>query len=113
MEWKEQLSTVLVEGEIQTLDVRIICKRNNEKWFLKRLRATVFHVEPTIPEQIHYPSYLFLREKMSSTDFLQLISDLTSRLSPEELAKLSDEEKLKKFSFHGWEIFCEYAQVYL
>ena len=114
MEWKEQLSTLL-EGEIHTLDVRLICMRNKEKWFLKRLRATVFHSEPSIPEQIRYPSYLFLRGNMSSLDFLQLISDLTTRsnLSQEELAKLSDEEKLKKFTLREWEIFCEYANVYL
>ncbi len=112
MDWKEQLSTLL-ERERQTLDVRLICIKNGEKWFLKRLRATVFHSEPSIPEQILYPSYLFLREKISSLDFLQLIYELTSRLSQEELNKLSDEEKLKKFKFKDWEIFCEYVYVYL
>ncbi len=114
MDWKEQLS-VLLEGEIQTLDVRLICIKNGEKWFLKRLRVTVFHSEPSIPAQIRYPSYLFLRKNMSSLDFLQLISDLTTRsnLSQEEINKLSDEEKLKKFKFQEWEIFCEYANVYL
>lgn len=112
MDWIERLSTLL-EGEIQTLDVRLICIRNNEKWFLKRLRAIVFHSEPSIPEQIRYPSYLFLRGKMSSLDFLQLISDLTTRstLSQEELDKLSYEEKLKKFRFKEWDIFCESANV--
>src|SRR5258708_9961587 len=114
MEWKEQLSTLL-EGEILTPDVRIICIRDKEKWFVKRLRATVFHSEPSMPEQIRYSSYLFLRGKMSSLDFFRLISDLTSRstLSQEELAKLTDEEKLKKFTFNGWEIVCEFANVSL
>ena len=114
MDWKEQLSALL-SGEPLTLDVRLICIRNGEKWFLKRLRATVFHSEPSTPEQIRYSSYLFLRGKMSSVDFLRLISDLTSRSSPsqEELAKLTDEEKLKKFTFQGWEIVCEFANVYL
>src|SRR6266849_3625253 len=114
MDWKERLSTLL-EGEVQTLDVRLICIRDKEKWFLKRLRATVFHSEPSIPEQIHYSSYLFLRGKISSLDFFRLISDLTSRstLSQEELAKLTYEEKLKKFTFNGWEIVCEFANVYL
>ncbi len=114
MDWKEQLSTLL-EGEMQTIDVRLICIRDKEKWFLKRLRATVFHSEPSLPEQICYLSYLFLRGKMSSLDFLQLMSDLTTRstLSQEELEKLSDEEKLKKFRFKEREIFCEYANVYL
>ncbi len=112
MDWKEQLST-LVEGEIQTLDVRLICIRDKEKWFLKRLRAIVFHSEPSIPEQIRYPSYLFLRGKMSSLDFLQLISDITSpsTLSQEEKDKLSYEEKLKTFKFKEWDIFCESANV--
>jgi len=112
MDWKERLSTLL-EGEIQTLDVRLICIKDKEKWFLKRLRAIVFHSGPSIPEQIRYPSYLFLRGKMSSSDFLQLISDLTTRstLSQEELNKLSDEEKLKKFRFNEWDIFCEYANI--
>ncbi len=96
MDWKEQLSALL-SGEPLTLDVRLICIKNGEKWFLKRLRAIVFHSEPSTPEQIHYLSYLFLRGKMSSVDFLRLINDLTSRssLSQEELAKLTDEEKLK------------------
>jgi len=110
MDWKERLSTLL-EGEVQTLDVRLICIKDKEKWFLKRLRATIFHSEPSIPEQIRYPSYLYLRGKMSLLDFLQLISDLTSTLSQEELEKLSYEEKLKKFKFKGWEIFCESATV--
>ncbi len=114
MDWKEQLQTLL-DKEPQTLDVRLICIRDKEKWFLKRLRAIVFHAEPTIPEQICYSSYLFLRGKMNSSDFFQLISDLTSRssLSPEELAKLTDEEKLKKFTFKGWEIVCEFVNIYL
>jgi hypothetical protein len=114
MDWKEQLSTLL-EGEILTLDVRLICIRDKEKWFLKRLRAIVLHAEPAIPEQIHYSSYLFQRGKMNSSDFFQLISDLTSRssLSPEEQAKLTDEEKLKKFTFQGWEIVCEFVNIYL
>lgn len=114
MDWKEQLSTLL-EGEMQTLDVRLICIKNEGKWFLRRLRAIVFHSEPSIPEQISYPSYLFLREKMSSLDFLQLIHNLTSRsnLSQEELNKLSYEEKLKKFTFKEWEIFYELVNVYL
>ncbi len=90
MDWKERLSTLL-EGEVQTLDVRLICIKDKEKWFLKRLRATIFHSEPSIPEQIRYPSYLYLRGKMSLLDFLQLISDLTSTLSQEELEKLSYE----------------------
>src|SRR5260370_38968110 len=112
MDWKEQLST-LVEGEMQSVDVRLICIRDKEKWFLKRLRAIVFHSEPSIPEQIRYPSYLFLRGKMSSLDFLQLMSDLTSpsNLSQEEKDKLSYEEKLKKFKFKEWDIFCESANV--
>lgn len=114
MDWKEQLSTLLAE-EVLTLDVRFICIRDKEKWFLKRLRATLFHTEPSTPEQIRYSSYLFLRGKMSSVDFLNLINDLTSRssLSQEELGKLSEDEKLKKFTFNGWEIVCEYANVYL
>ncbi len=114
MDWKEQLQTLL-DKEPQTLDVRLICIRDKEKWFLKRLRAIVFHAEPSIPEQTRYSSYLFLREKMNSSDFFQLISDLTSRssLSPEELAKLTDEEKLKKFTFNGWEIVCESVNIYL
>jgi hypothetical protein len=97
MDWKEQLSTLL-SGEPLTLDVRLICIKNKEKWFLKRLRVTVFHSEPSTPEQVRYSSYLFLRGKMSSVDFLRLINDLTSRnsLSQEELAKLTDEEKLKR-----------------
>jgi hypothetical protein len=112
MDWKEQLSTLL-EGEVQILDVRLICIKGNEKWFLKRLRAIVFRTEPSIPEQVYYPSYLFLRRKMSPSDFLQLLSDLTTRstLPQEELEKLSYEEKLKKFSFNGQEIFCEVVNV--
>ena len=112
MDWKEQLSTLL-SGEVLTLDVRLICIKNGEKWFLKRLRATVFHSEPSIPEQIYYPSYLFLRRKMSPSDFLQLLSDLTTRstLPQGELEKLSYEEKLKKFSFNEYEIFCELVNV--
>lgn len=114
MDWKEHLSTLL-EKEVHTLDVRLICIRDKDKWFLKRLRAIVFHAEPGIPEQICYSSYLFLRGKMNSTEFFRLISDLTTRssLSPEELAKLTDEEKLKKFTFHGWEIVCEFVNIYL
>ena len=76
MDWKEQLSALL-SGEPLTLDVRLICIKNGEKWLLKRLRATVFHSEPSTPEQIRYSSYLFLRGKMSSVEFLRLISDLT------------------------------------
>lgn len=112
MDWKEQLSALL-EGEAQTLDVRIICIKDKEKWFLKRLRATIFHSEPPFAEQICYPSHLFLRRKMSPSDFLQLLSDLTTRstLSQEELAKLSYEEKLKTFQFNGWDIFCELVNV--
>lgn len=113
MDWKEQLPTLLAEEEVQTLDVRLICIKDKEKWFLKRLRAIVFHSEPSIPEQVCYSSYLFLRRKMSASDFLQLLSDLTTRstLPQEELEKLSYEEKLKKFSFNGQEIFCEFVNV--
>src|SRR6266480_7780131 len=98
MDWKEQLSALLLEGDIQTLDVRLICIKDKEKWFLKRLRAIVLHSEPSIPEQVRYPSYLFLRRNMSPSDFLQLLSDLTTRSTPpqEEAAQLSAEEKLKK-----------------
>ena len=114
MDWKEQLSTLL-EGEELTLDVRFICIREKDKWFLKRLRAIVFHAEPSIPKQVRYASYLFLRGKMMSPDFFQLISHLTSRssLPPEEFAKLTNDEKLKKFTFEGWEIVCESVNVYL
>ncbi len=111
MDWKEQLSTIVGEGEIQLLDVRFICMKHQGKWFLKRFRTTVFHVEPSIPEQVQYPSYLFLRQKMSSSGFLQLLSDLTTRLSAEEAAKLSEEEKLKKFSVNTWDIWCEVVNV--
>lgn len=48
---------------------------------------------------------------MSSSDFLQLLSDLTNRLSAEEAAKLSEEEKLKKFSMKTWIIWCEAISV--
>ncbi len=114
MDWKERLFALLSEERL-VLDVRFICIKNGEKWFLKRLRATIFHSEPSIPQQVVYPSYLFLREKMSSSDFLQLIHELTLRtnLSQEELNKPSNEAKLKKFKFQEWEIFCEYASVYL
>jgi hypothetical protein len=111
MDWKEQLSTLL-EGEAQTLDVRLICIKDKEKWFLKRLRVIVFHSEPSIPEQVCYPSHLFLRRKMSSLDFLELMSALTARITfPEELEKLSYEEKFKKFSFNEQEIFCEAVNI--
>src|SRR5258707_3493406 len=112
MEWKEPLS-ILLEGEKLSLDVRLICIKNKGKWFLKRVRATVFHSKPSIPEQICYPSYLFLRRKMNSLDFLQFMNDLTTRLPQEELEKLSEEEKLKKFSFNEWKIFCEVGNIYL
>jgi hypothetical protein len=113
MDWKEQLTTVLEEAEIQLLDVRFISMKNQGKWFLKRLHVTVFHTDPSLPEQVRYPSYLFLRQKMSSSDFLHLISNLTTRntLSAEEWAKLTEEEKLKKFSLNEWDIWCEFASV--
>jgi len=111
MDWKEQLSTVVEEAKIQLLDVRIICMKQQEKWFLKRLYVTVFHAEPSVPEQIQYPSFLFLRQKMSSSDFLQLLNNLTARPSAEEAAKLSEEEKLKKFSVNAWIIWCESVSV--
>lgn len=112
MDWKEQLSTLL-EELAQSLDVRLICIKDKEKWFLKRLRAIVFHPELSIPEQICYPTYLFLRREMSTSEFLQLMSALTTRstLPQEELEKLSAEEKLKKFSFNGREIFCEVVNI--
>ncbi len=111
MDWKEQLSTVVEESEIQLLDVRFICMKHQGKWFLKRLHVTVFHAEPSLPERVRYPSYLFLRQTMSSSDFLHLLSDLTTRLSAEELAKLTEEEKLKKFCVNEWDIWCEFVGV--
>ncbi len=114
MDWKEQLSTLL-EGETQTLDVRLICIRNEEKWFLRRMRAVLFHSEPSVPEQISFPSYLFVREKMSSLDFLEFIHSLTLQkdLTREDALSPSYEETLKKITFREWEIFCEVAHVYL
>ncbi len=111
MDWKEQISTVVEEAKIQLLDVRFICMKHQGKWFLKRFHVTVFHAEPSLPEQVRYPSYLFLRQKISSSDFLQLLSDLTTRLSAEELAKLTEEEKLKKFRVNEWDIWCEFAGI--
>lgn len=113
MDWKELLSTVVEEAKIQFLDVRFICVQYQGKWFLKRFHVTVFHAEPSLPQQVRYPSHLFLRQKMSSSDFLQLISDLTTRttLSAQEGAQLTEEEKLKKFSVNGWDIWYEYAGV--
>lgn len=113
LDWKEQLSTVVEEAKIQLLDVRFICVKQQEKWFLKRFHVTVFHAEPSLPQQVCYPSHLFLRQKMSSSDFLQLISDLTTRitLSAQEGAQLTEEEKLKKFSMNGWDIWYEFAGV--
>ena len=113
MDWKEQLSTVVEAAKIQLLDVRFICMKHQEKWFLKRLHVTVFHTEPSLPQQVRYASYLFLRQKMNSSDFLQLISDLTTRttLSAEEAVKLTEEEKLKKFSVNEWDIWCESVGV--
>jgi hypothetical protein len=112
-DWKEQLSTVVEEAKIELLDVRFICMKQQEKWFLKRLHVTVFHAEPSISEQIQYPSYLFLRQTMSSSDFLQLLSDLTAPLSAAEQAKLTEEEKLKKFSVYAWDIWWKSVSVNL
>jgi len=95
MDWKEQLTTVMKEANIQQLDVRFICMKQQDRWFLKRLHVTVLHPEPSIPGKVLYPSYLFLRQTMSSSDFLQLLSNLTATLSAEEEAKLTEEEKLK------------------
>ncbi len=97
MDWKDQLSK-LFEGETKILDVRLICIRNEEKWFLRRMRAVLFRSEPSVPEQISFPSYLFVREKMSSLDFLEFIHNLTLQreFSREESFELSYEEKLKK-----------------
>jgi hypothetical protein len=53
MDWNEQLSTVVREGEIQHLDIRFICLKQQEKWFVKRFRATVFHADPSVPERVH------------------------------------------------------------
>src|SRR5260370_22158765 len=94
MDWKEQLSTVVRESGIQLLDVRFICMKQQEKWFVKRFRATVFHTDPSVPEQVQYPSYLFLRQKMSATDFLQLIDDLTvdKNLSQKSQEQSSEEQ---------------------
>jgi len=111
MDWKEQLSTILEEATIQQLDVRFICMKQQGKWFLKRLHVTVFHAGPSLPEQVRYLSYLFLRQTMSSSDFLQLLSDLSTRLSAEELAKLTEEEKFKKFSVNGRDVWCEFVGV--
>lgn len=112
MDWKEQLSTLL-EELAQSLDVRLICIKDKEKWYLKRLRAIVFHADLSIPEQLCYPTYLFLRKEMSSSEFLELLSALTARnmLPQEELEKLSSEEKLKKITFNGRDIFCEMVNV--
>jgi hypothetical protein len=105
MDWKEQLVTVVKEARIQQLDVRFICMQQQGRWFFKRLHVTVLHPEPSVPEQIQYPSYLFLRQTMSSSDFLHLIIDLTTRLPEEEEAKLTEEQKLKKFSVQAWDIW--------
>ena len=111
LDWKEQLRAILEEAKITFLDVRFICMKQQDKWFLKRLHVTVFHAEPSIPEQVQYPSYLFLRQKMSSSDFLQLLDGLTTHLSAEEAATLSEEEKLKKFSVRMRTIWCGYVSV--
>src|SRR6266571_6446398 len=113
LDWKEQLSTVVEEAKIQQLDVRFICMKQQERWFFKRLHVAVLHPEPSVPEQVRYPSYLFLRQTMSSSDFLQLLSDLTNTLSAEEEAKLTEEEKLKKFSVHAWDIWWKSVSVNL
>src|SRR5260370_36297103 len=111
MYWKEQLSTVVKEAKIQQLDVRFICMKQQKRWFLKRLHVTILHPEPSVPEQIQYPSYLFLRQTMSSSDFLNLISDLTNTLSAEEEAKLTEKQKLKKFSVNTWDILYKFVSV--
>jgi hypothetical protein len=111
LDWKEQLKTVVEEAKIAFLDVRFICMKHQEKWFLKRLHVRMFHAEPSIPEQVQYPSYLFLRQTMRSSDFLQLLDNLATRPSAEEAAKLSEEEKLKKFSLKTWIIWCEAVGV--
>jgi len=119
MDWKEQLRAVIGVGGIEFLDVQFICmkhpdKKYADKWFLKRLRVTLFHVEPFVPEHLSYPGYVFLREKMIASDFIQFIDDLTAKstLSDEELAKLSEEEKLKKFSVRDWDIWHGDVNIY-
>ncbi len=113
MDWKEQLSTVLKEAKIEQLDVRFICMKQQERWFFKRLHVTVLHPEASVPEQVQYPSYLFLRQTMRSSDFLQLLSELTTTLPTEEEAKLTEEQKLKKFSVQAWDIWWKSVSVNL
>lgn len=128
MDWKEQLSTIVRESETQHLNVRFICIKQQEKWFLKRFRATVFHTDSSIPEQVQYPSFLFLRQKMSATDFLQLIVDLTAdknfsqraqgqssqetqKQPHEEQSPQNVEEKRRAFYVHGQEIWFDSLAV--
>lgn len=116
MDWKEQLTTVVEEGMIQLLDVRFICMKQQGKWYLKRFHVTVFHQEVSIPEQVLYPSYLFLRHTMRAPDFLHLISDLTdltarNSFPTEEWARLTEEEKLKTFQVSKWDIWCESVSI--
>src|SRR5215472_9176376 len=63
MDWKEQLREVVREGGIEFLDIRFICIKQQEQWFLRRFRATAYHADPSVPELVQYPSYLFLRQK--------------------------------------------------
>lgn len=133
MDWKEQLSTIVDESEIQLLDVRFICMKQQEKWYVKRFRATVFRAEPSTPEQVQYPSYLFLRQKMSAANFLQLIGDLTADKNltqkaeehpsqeqpaqgtqekpPEEQPAQKVEEQFRKFNVNGQEIWFDNINI--
>jgi hypothetical protein len=119
MDWKEQLQAVIGAGGKEFLDVRFICMKHQDakyagKWFLKRLRVTLYRAEPSVPEHLSYPAYLFLREKMSASDFLKFLDSLIAKstLSAEELAQLSDEETLKKVSVRGWDIWYEDVTLY-
>jgi hypothetical protein len=119
MDWKEQLQTVIGAGGREFLDVRFICMKHQDakyagKWFLKRLRVTLYRTDPSVPEYLSYPGYLFVREQMSAPDFLTFLDNLTvkSTFLAEELAQLSDEEKLKKVSVRGWDIWYEDVTLY-
>ncbi|RYD01842.1 hypothetical protein N752_28125 [Desulforamulus aquiferis] len=55
------------------LDVRLVCKLENNQWFIKLMRVTNFASEEEKLTQVEYPTHLFIRRKMNNTEFVNFL----------------------------------------